>query len=170
MGHAQPRTPVHVDKTTCVGIVNNTIKRQRSRAMEMRYFWLLDQTTQQYVKVYYQPGAENMGDYPSKAHTGHIHKHVRPYYVQMSNSPEELPRAAKPSLRRGCVETLGDPYYKRVPLPRVPEYRNLSQDSQLMKPSVKTTTAVEPNTISDYPNGYRRIFGRRRSPITPACE
>ena len=68
------------------------------------------------------------------------------------------------------VETLGDPYYKRVPLPHVPEYRNLSQDSQLIKPSVKTTTAVEPNAISDYPNGYRRVFGRRRSPITPACE
>ena len=40
--HPQPQTPVHVDNNTCVGIVNNTIKRQRSRAMEMRYFWLLD--------------------------------------------------------------------------------------------------------------------------------
>ena len=36
-----------------------------------------------------------------------------------------------------AVETLGDPYYKRVPLPRVPEYRNLSQDPNLMKPPVK---------------------------------
>ena len=43
MGHPQPPTPVHVDNSTAVGIVNNTIKRQRSRAMEMRYFWLLDQ-------------------------------------------------------------------------------------------------------------------------------
>jgi hypothetical protein len=67
------------------------------------------------------------------------------------------------------VETLGDPYYKRVPLPRVPEYRNLIQDSKMTKPSVKFA-AVEPNIISDYPNGYRKIFGRRRAPITPACE
>ena len=67
------------------------------------------------------------------------------------------------------VETLGDPYYKRVPLSRVPEYRNLSQDSQLIKPTVKLA-AVEPHIISDYPNGYRKIFGRRRSPITPSCE
>jgi hypothetical protein len=37
--------------------------------MEIRLSWLLNQTIQQYVKVYYQPGAENMGDYPSKAHT-----------------------------------------------------------------------------------------------------
>ena len=81
MGHPQPHTPVHVDTTTCVGIVNNKIKRQQSRAMEMQYFWLLDQKTQRYIQVYYQPRAENMGDYPSKAHTGHIHKHGRPYYV-----------------------------------------------------------------------------------------
>ena len=35
MGHPQPQTSVHVDNTTCVGIVNNTTKRQRSRATEM---------------------------------------------------------------------------------------------------------------------------------------
>ena len=67
------------------------------------------------------------------------------------------------------VETLGDPYYKRVPLPCVPEYHNLSQDSQLTKPSVKFA-AVEPTIISNYPNRYRKIFGRRRLPITPSCE
>ena len=48
LGHPQPPTPIHIDNTTTVGIVNNTIKRQRSRSMEMRYFWLLDGETQQY--------------------------------------------------------------------------------------------------------------------------
>jgi hypothetical protein len=46
LGHPQPPTPIHIDNTTTVGIVNNTIKRQCSRAMEMRYFWLLDGKTQ----------------------------------------------------------------------------------------------------------------------------
>ena len=41
LGHPQPPIPIHVDNTTAVGIVNNTIKQQQSRAMEMRYFWLL---------------------------------------------------------------------------------------------------------------------------------
>ncbi len=45
LGHPQPPTPIHIDNTTTVGIVNNTIKRQCSRAMEMRYFWLLDGKT-----------------------------------------------------------------------------------------------------------------------------
>ena len=28
LGHPQPSTPIHIDNTTTVGIVNNTIKRQ----------------------------------------------------------------------------------------------------------------------------------------------
>ena len=81
LGHPQPPIPIHVDNTTAVGIVNNTIKRQQSRAMEMRYFWLLDGEAQKLFKISQHPGAENLGDYPSKAHVGHIHQHVRPYYI-----------------------------------------------------------------------------------------
>jgi hypothetical protein len=87
--------------------------------MEMRYFWLLDGETQRYFKFYYQPGLENLGDYPSKHHTADIHQHVRPYYVQMDNPPTLLPQAMKPSTCRGCVEILGDPYSKKSPLPSV---------------------------------------------------
>jgi hypothetical protein len=63
LGHPQPPTPIHINKTTTVGIVNNTIKQHHSRATEMRYFWLLDGKTQQYFKFYYQPGQENLGNY-----------------------------------------------------------------------------------------------------------
>ena len=139
LGHPQPPSPVHIDNTTAVGIVNNTIKRQRSRSMEMRYFYLLDQQTQKYFKFFYQPGQENLADYPSKHHTAPIHQHVRPYYLHMPTSPQFLIRAAKPSARRGCVQTLGDPYHKRVPLPRIPDTR--AQDSDY------TPTSVEPMSV-----------------------
>ncbi len=46
LGHPQPTTPIHIGNTTTIGIINNTIKRQCSRAMEMQYFWLLDGKTQ----------------------------------------------------------------------------------------------------------------------------
>jgi len=127
LGHPQPPTPIHVDNTTAVGIVNNTIKRQRSRSMEMRYFWLLDQEAQKYMNVQHHPGQENLGDYPSKHHIGMGHQHVRPYYIHMPNSPTHLPRAGMPSSRRGCAEILGDPYVKMVPLPRIPNYRDLGR-------------------------------------------
>ena len=64
---------------------------------------------------------------PSKHHFGPIHQHVRPYYLHMPNLPTFLPRAAKPSSERGCAEILGDPYHKMVPLPRIPNYRDLGR-------------------------------------------
>jgi hypothetical protein len=73
LGHPQPTTPIHIDNTTTIGIVNNMIKCQNSRAMEMRYFWLLNGKTQKYFKFYYQPGQDNLGNYPSKHHTTNIH-------------------------------------------------------------------------------------------------
>jgi hypothetical protein len=91
LGHPQPPTPIHINNTTTVGIVNNTIKRQRSQVMEMQYFWSLDGKTQQYFKFYYQPGLKNLGDYPSKHDTADMHQHVRPHYIHMKNSPTLLP-------------------------------------------------------------------------------
>jgi hypothetical protein len=91
--------------------------------MEMRYFWLLDGEVQKLFRFYYQPGQENLGNYPSRHHSADIHQHVRPYYVHMNNSPTVLPRAEKPSSWQGCAETLADPYKGKTPLPRVPNYR-----------------------------------------------
>jgi hypothetical protein len=59
--HPQPPTPIHIDNTTTIGIVNNTIKRQHSCTMEMQYFWLLDGKTQNNFKFYYQPGQKKPG-------------------------------------------------------------------------------------------------------------
>ena len=42
LSHPQSAIPIHADNATGVGIVNDTVKRQRSCAMEMKYFWLLD--------------------------------------------------------------------------------------------------------------------------------
>ena len=43
LGHPQPATPIHCDNATAVGIVNGTVKMQRSRGTEMRYFYSCDQ-------------------------------------------------------------------------------------------------------------------------------
>ena len=88
----------------------------------MRYFWLLDGQFQNIFNFEYHPGFENLGDYQSKAQLGGHHLHVRPFYVHMPTSPRFLPRAAKPSIRRGCVKQVGN-YTRKMPLPvldRVP--------------------------------------------------
>ena len=43
MGHKQLSTPMHCDNITATGIANDTVKKQRSRSMEMRFFWITDQ-------------------------------------------------------------------------------------------------------------------------------
>ena len=127
LGHPQSATPVHCDNKTAVGIANNTIKRQRSRSMEMRYFWVADQVTQGNYIIQWYPGQENLGDYQSKHHIGMHHSTLRPWYLHQANSPMVLPRALAPAALRGCVGTLPKGYTRGAPLPKVPSYRAQKQ-------------------------------------------
>ena len=142
LGHPQPRIPIHIDNTTAVGICNNTIKRQGSRAMEMRYWWLVDTEAQDIFEFHYHPGLEILADYPSKHHPSHIHQHVRPYYVHEANSPTLLPRAAKPSSRRGCAEILGSPYRTKYALPSIPDNREPPLRTSVRSPSTPEQTML----------------------------
>ena len=128
--------------------------------MEMRYFWLLDGKTQQYFKFYYQPGLENLGDYPSKHHTADIHQHVRPYYVHMDNSPTLLPRAMKPSTRRGCAEILGDPYSKKAPLPSVKPTTSPRLAFSPKDPSYRLLGQSKPQHRHNIHNNHTRILAQ----------
>ena len=130
LGHPQPRNPVHCDNATAVGITNNTVKGQRSRSMEMRYFWVSDKISQNAYDVRWHPGQENLADYQSKHHAGSHHKAVRPWYLHEKNSPTVLPRAHRPSTLKGCVGTLPEGYVRNVPLPRVP-VRQSAQSQQI---------------------------------------
>ena len=103
MGHPQPATPIHCDNMTATGIANDTIKKQRSRSMEMRFFWVTDQVKSGVVDVQWHPGQENIADYTSKHHDSNHHQLVRPWYIQEDKSPRVLTRAAKPSAMQGCV-------------------------------------------------------------------
>ena len=40
LGHSQSATPLKTDNSTATGIVNNTIKQKRSKAIDMRYYWI----------------------------------------------------------------------------------------------------------------------------------
>jgi hypothetical protein len=120
MGHPQPKTPVHCNNATAVGIANNSIKRQRLRSMEMRFFWVGDKIAQNMYYISWHPGMENLVDYQSKHHLGSHHVKVRPWYLHMENSPQYLPRAQSQSTLKGCVGTLKDGYVRNAPLPRAP--------------------------------------------------
>ena len=83
--------PVHCDNSTAVGIVNNTVKRQRLRSMEMRFFWVADAVEQRKFDIKNYSGKENLGDYRNKHHIGSHHMAVRPWYLHEPTSVRELP-------------------------------------------------------------------------------
>jgi len=77
MGHPQPPTPVHCDNLTATGIVNDTVKKQRSRSMEMRLFWVADQVKMGNFDVQWHPGQEKLAKYFTKHFNGIHHGEAR---------------------------------------------------------------------------------------------
>ena len=95
MGHPQPPTPVQVDNTTTNGFANKQIKQQRSKAMDMRFYWLQDRVAQKQFKVYWRPGKTNLADYFTKHHSPSHHRKERSTYLHCLNQLSLV--------LRGCV-------------------------------------------------------------------
>jgi hypothetical protein len=77
MGHAQPRTPIQTDNSTAEGVINSRIRPKRTKAMDMRFEWLLDREQQGQFKIYWKPGKTNLADYFTKHHPPSHHRNVR---------------------------------------------------------------------------------------------
>ena len=77
MNHPQPPIPIKTDNTTALGVITNTIKRKRTKAMDMRFHWVADRMNQKQLRVYWGPGRENEGDYFTKHHLPSHHKSRR---------------------------------------------------------------------------------------------
>jgi hypothetical protein len=66
LGHKQPPTPMETDNTTATGYSNGTIKQKRTKAMDMRFYWIKDRVKQGQFNVYWGPGFQNLADYFTK--------------------------------------------------------------------------------------------------------
>ena len=97
LGHPQPPTPIKTDNTTANGIINGTVKQQRSKAIDMRFYWLKDRVEQGQFKIYWAPGDENWADYFTKHHSPTHHKKIRSVYLKELNSPSDL---------QGCIDLI----------------------------------------------------------------
>ena len=85
MGHPQPPTPMETDNSTAFGIVNESVKQKRSKAMDMRYYWIRDRVRQGQYHVYWREGKLNRADYYTKHHSPAHHQMVRPAYLHVPN-------------------------------------------------------------------------------------
>ena len=88
---------MQTDNNTASGIINQTIKQNKTKSMSMKFYWLLDRAEQGQFRIYWEPGTKNLADYFTKHHPASHHKKVRPIYIKTPNSPSKW---------QGCMDLL----------------------------------------------------------------
>jgi hypothetical protein len=91
LGHPQPSTRIVTDNSTASGIANDTVRQKRSKAMDMRYYWVRDRVRQGQFLVYWKKGSLNRADYFTKHHPASHHMLMRPHYLHCPPSLPSLP-------------------------------------------------------------------------------
>lgn len=86
LGHKQPATRIATDNTTAQGITEDTIKQKRSKAIDMRFYWIRDRARQGQFLIYWRKGLLNYSDYFSKHHHANHHVAVRSAYYHHKNN------------------------------------------------------------------------------------
>jgi hypothetical protein len=106
LGHKQLPTPMDTDNTTATGYINGTIKQKRTKAMDIRFYWIKDRVKQGQFNVYWGPGFQNLADYFTKHHSPAHHKIMRDVYIHADERPINR-EGIRYSALRGCVNTSG---------------------------------------------------------------
>ena len=83
LGHPQPATPIVTDNSTAVGIANDTIKQKRSKAIDMRFYWVRDRVHQKQFTILWRKGELNKADYFTKHHAAKHHRAMRSTYLHV---------------------------------------------------------------------------------------
>ena len=87
MGHPQGATPIQTDNACAAGIVNATVKQRRSKAIDMRFYWVRDRVNQGQFLVHWRRGADNLADYFTKHHSPAHHRLMRSRYLLDLHQP-----------------------------------------------------------------------------------
>ena len=80
MGWPHPKSPIQTDKSTAVGVTNNTIFVRHMKSMDMRLWWLLCRESQEQYHCYWVPGPNNEGGYSTTYHPPLYHEAKRPIH------------------------------------------------------------------------------------------
>ena len=89
LGHTQPATAIVTDNSTAVGIATETVKQKRSKAVDMRFYWLRDRVAQGQFLVCWHKGQKSRSDYFTKHHPAQHHRNVRPFYLYDQRNPNQ---------------------------------------------------------------------------------
>ena len=68
----------NTDNLAANNIANDIGKQKRSRAIDMRFYWIQDRIKMGHFHVFWRPGSENLADYWTKHHPTAHHREMRP--------------------------------------------------------------------------------------------
>jgi hypothetical protein len=106
LGYPHPPTTMETDNTTVTGYSNGTIKQKRTKAMDMRFYWIKDRVKQGLFNVYWGPGYQNLANYLAKHHLPAHHKRMREIYIHADERPINW-KGIRDSALRGRVNSSG---------------------------------------------------------------
>ena len=145
----QPPTPITVDNSTAAGLARDTIKANKSRAMDMRLHWIQDRAQQRQFLVTWVPGKLNKADYFTKLHAP-IHHH-RMHFVYL-HPPAQLTNPAHLSKANlTCGGVLKPGVHPRVGNPEVtsiPRVDYSTSQRQLTSMHAEVTYLIKPRIIT----------------------
>jgi hypothetical protein len=78
---------METDNTNATDYSNGTIKQKRTKAMDMRFYWVTDRVKQGQFNVYWGPDFQHLADYFTKSHSPAHHKRVRDIYIHVNERP-----------------------------------------------------------------------------------
>ena len=103
---------MYTDNTTAEGIANDTVKQRRSKAFDMRFYWVRDRSSpdseQKEFDIRWSPGSTNLADYHTKHHDAAHHEAMRPYFLHSDDRPmyKTLPTMGTANaVLQGCTGT-----------------------------------------------------------------
>jgi hypothetical protein len=77
MGHDQAATPIQTDNA----------QQRRSKAIDMRFYWIRDRIKQGQFIIHWRKGNNNLSDYFTKHHSPAHHKHISSNYLFEMHKP-----------------------------------------------------------------------------------
>ena len=81
LGYPQGPTPIQADNACAVGLANDQVKQKRSKAIDMRFYWVKDRVKAGQFIIYWRKGEENEADYFTKHHSPSHHRKMRHRYL-----------------------------------------------------------------------------------------
>ena len=141
----QPPTPITVDNSTAAGLALDTIKANKSRAMDMRLHWIQDRAQQRQFLVTWAPSKLNNANYFTKLHAPIHHCHMCFVYLHPQaplTNPAHLSHA---NLSCGGVLKPGvHPWAGNLEVTSIPQVDYSTSQQQLTSMHAEVTYLIKP--------------------------